>query len=73
MITPVVIQIIFWIGVVVTMIAGFIQLFGGGFAVMTGFLTIILGPIAVRIYCEIIIIFFKINDHLRAIQQNTQR
>jgi uncharacterized protein DUF4282 len=73
MITPVVIQIIFWIGVVVTVIAGFIQLFGGGFAVITGLLTIILGPIAVRIYCEIIIIFFKINDHLRAIQQNTQR
>jgi Domain of unknown function (DUF4282) len=73
MLTPIVIQIVFWIAVVITVIAGFIQLFGGGFAVITGLLTIILGPVVARIYCEIVIVFFRINDHLRHIQQNTQR
>jgi uncharacterized protein DUF4282 len=73
MLTPIVIQIVFWIAVVIAVIVGFIQLFGGGFAVITGLLTIILGPIVARIYCEIVIVFFRINDHLRQIQQNTQR
>jgi hypothetical protein len=73
MLTPIVIQIVFWIAVVITVIVGFIQLFGGGFAVITGLLTIILGPVVARIYCEIVIVFFRINDHLRQIQQNTQR
>jgi uncharacterized protein DUF4282 len=73
MLTPVVIQIVFWIAVVITVVVGFIQLFGGGFAVITGLLTMILGPVVARIYCEIVIVFFRINDHLRQIQQNTQR
>jgi len=73
MITPAVIQIIFWIAVVIAVIAGFVELFHGGLAVITGLLTIILGPLAARIYCEIVIIFFRINEHLRQIQHNTQR
>ena len=38
-----------------------------------GLLLLIFGPIVARIYAEILIIFFRINDHLRAIQHNTQR
>jgi hypothetical protein len=73
MITPAVIQIIFWIAVVIAVIAGFVQLFHGGLAVLSGLLTMILGPLAARIYCELVILFFRINDHLRQIQLNTQR
>jgi hypothetical protein len=73
MITPIVIQIIFWVAVVIVVIAGIGQMVHGGFAVVTGLLTIVLGPIAARIYCEIVIVFFRINDHLRQIQHNTQR
>ena len=71
MITPVVIEIIFWIGAVLTILAGIVTMTHGGWSVLGGFLILILGPIVVRIYCEILIIFFRINDHLRAIQQNT--
>ncbi len=73
MITPVVIQVIFWIAVVIAIIAGIVQMINGGWAVLTGLLTIILGPLIARIYCELVIVFFRINDHLRAIQHNTQR
>jgi uncharacterized protein DUF4282 len=75
MITPCVIQAIFWIAVVILIIAGIVQIVGsdGGIAVRTGLATIIIGPLLARIYCEIVILFFRINDHLRAIQQNTQR
>jgi hypothetical protein len=69
MLTPVLIQVLFWIAVVLVVIGGLIMLFSSP---VKGLLLIILGPIAARVYAEIIIIFFRINDHLRAIQHNTQ-
>jgi uncharacterized protein DUF4282 len=71
MITPVVIEIIFWIAAVIAIISGIVTMTHGGWSVLLGFLILILGPLAARVYCEILIIFFRINDHLRAIQHNT--
>ena len=70
MITPLVIEIVFWILVVLTVIGGLITLFGGHgiTSVITGLLTIFLGPLALRIWCEIIIILFRIYDVLRDIR-----
>jgi len=39
-------------------------MFEGGFFVIQGLLTMIIGPLIVRVYCELLIIFFKINDSL---------
>lgn len=71
MITPWVIQVLFWIAVVIAIIAGIVTMTRGGWSILGGFLILILGPLVARIYCEILIIFFRINDHLRAIQHNT--
>jgi Domain of unknown function (DUF4282) len=71
MITPLVIEVIFWIAAAITIIAGIVTMTRGGWAVLGGFLILVLGPLVARIYCEILIIFFRINDHLRAIQHNT--
>jgi hypothetical protein len=75
MITPVIIQIIFWIGVVLCVIGGIIEMIvgiagheGGGGLVFVGFLTLLLGPVVVRIYCEILIVLFSINDTLTDIK-----
>jgi hypothetical protein len=74
MITPVIIQIVFWIGVVLCVLSGFVQIVmgvgghEGGARVLLGLLTILLGPIAVRIYCEILIVLFSINDTLTDIK-----
>jgi hypothetical protein len=74
MITPIVIQIIFWILVVVVVIAGIVALFSGGIqGVLTGLVMIILGPVIVRIYCELIILWFRIYEQLNDIKQNTQK
>jgi hypothetical protein len=62
MVTPTVIQLLFWLGVAVCVIGGFIMLVGG--AVLMGIAYIILGPIIVRIYCELLIVIFRINDTL---------
>ena len=71
MITPLIIQVLFGIGVVLCVIMGLIQVvaglnadFGGGLAVAMGLLFMALGPLAVRIYCEILIVVFSINDTL---------
>jgi len=74
MITPVIIQIIFWVGVVLCLIVGFTTMFvggnyyGSGGGALAGFLIVVLGPVVVRIYCEILIIFFRINETLTEIK-----
>jgi hypothetical protein len=74
MLTPVIIQAVFWLGAAVCMIVGLIFIlsgvgqYGGGPNVLKGFLLLFLGPIGVRIYCEILIIFFRINETLTEIK-----
>lgn len=70
MITPVLIQILFWLAVAFSVIAGIVMLTAGN---ARGVLVIIFGPIMARIYAEILIVLFRINDHLRQIQHNTER
>jgi hypothetical protein len=73
MITPVLIQIIFWVAVVVAVIVGVVMIAEReASSIAGGVLLILLGPIAARIYAEILIVLFKINDHLRQIQQATK-
>ncbi len=79
MITPVIIQILFWIGVAVFVILGFVTIgvgasmpWGGGTTVLIGLAYILLGPVGVRIYCEILILFFRMNETLTEIKNNTE-
>ena len=78
MITPTVIQIIFWIGVIYCIIVGIVMIAvgvagdrGGGAPVLMGIASLILGPLFVRIYCELLIILFRIHDRLTEISNNT--
>lgn len=72
MITPIIIQVLFWIGVAVCVIAGIIQIVsgintpygGGGSVVFMGILLLLLGPILVRVWCEIMLVLFSIHDTL---------
>ena len=82
MVTPAIIQVIFWIGVLVCVIAGLGAMIGGsalpagmggGRGVLSGFLILVFGPILVRVYCELLIVLFRIYDSLSAIQKNTAR
>ena len=76
MITPVIIQILFWIGVIVCLILGLGMVYYGaayyqagmGSYLWKGILLFILGPLAVRVYCEILIVFFRINETLTEIE-----
>jgi hypothetical protein len=76
MVTPVIIQILFWIGAILCLIVGALMVIyganhfqeGQGQFLWKGVLLFVLGPIGVRIYCEILIIFFRINETLTEIK-----
>jgi uncharacterized membrane protein len=81
MITPVIIQILFWIGTILCLIIGAIMVIYGAshFRVSEanylweGALLFVLGPLAVRVYCEILIVFFRINETLTEIKHAVER
>lgn len=73
MVTPVIIQVLFWVGVIVCIIAGVVMIgmgikLPGNQMVLKGVLLAILGPLGVRVYCEILIVFFRINETLTEIK-----
>ena len=79
MVTPLIIKIIYWIGIVgsvlgglVTIISGLVSRFGsGGVAVFSGLLMIVLGPIFTRVMCELMIVQFEIHKNLVEINAKT--
>ena len=78
MITPVVIQVVFWVGACLCAIMGLVGLVAAVRAdsaseILASLLWLVLGPVLVRIYCEVLIIFFRIYDVLQEIRQNTTR
>jgi len=80
MITPLIIQILFWIGAGLCVLGGLIAIisgaasrYGGGGLVLGGLLTLILGPLAVRVWCELVIVMFRMNESLTQIADNTRK
>jgi len=86
MITPVIIKILFWIGIVMSIIAGLIVFFGGiisglgdgGFGAVIGGLiggpvVMLLGVLSARIYAELLILAFRINETLTDIKNLLER
>jgi hypothetical protein len=69
MITPVIIQVIFWVGTVFAILTGLYQVFlgisadfQGGKQVLSGLLLLFLGPLGVRIFCELLIMLFRMKE-----------
>ena len=71
MVTPIIIQGLFWVGVAISVLGGLVSMFRVGF--FAGLLTIIIGPIITRIYCELLILFFRMNETLTEIKNNTTK
>ena len=85
MITPTIIKILFWIGVGLSGLFGIITFFSG-LAVMftesgfTGFLMVIfsliiiaVGILVSRIYCELLIVVFKMHESLTQINEKLDK
>jgi len=65
MITPIIIQVVFWIVVALCLIGGLIQLTQSPLA---GIALILFGPVVARIYAELLIVLFEINNALQDIR-----
>lgn len=75
MLTPLLIQAVFWVGSAVAVVVGLAYLarglslqHGGGAFVFWGLVILLGGPLLVRLYCEIFIVFFRINETLTEIK-----
>lgn len=79
MVTPVIIQVIFWVGAILCIvIGGMMIIYGAGRMgqvpyLWKGIFLLVLGPLGVRVYCEILIIFFRINETLTEIKHLIER
>lgn len=75
MITPKIIQLIFWISAGLFILGSFgIMIAGGTFwTFLLALLVIILGPLLVRVWCEILIVKFKINENLQYLKDNLRQ
>ena len=79
-VTPVIIQAVFWIGLIVTILMGAGMISSGlvGGAEGTPFLFlglayILFGPIVVRVYCELLIVIFRLNETVTEIHRDLRR
>ena len=72
MITPTLIKVVFWIGLVVSVIFGLGLLIAGGSTAtrIFGLAYLFFGPLLVRVYCEVLIVVFKMNETLSSIDHS---
>jgi len=73
-----VITVLFWIGIAVVLIGGIVMIIMGAMEqeiglVLMGLGYVVLGPIGVRIYCEVIVVLFRINNTLTEIKNLLSR
>ena len=78
MVTPILIQIAFWLGVIACVVVGFLMLNRAAeleeyrksaeMLRLQGIGLIVLGPFAVRIYCEFMILLFRMSETLTDIK-----
>lgn len=78
-ITPSLIRVFYWLSLALTLLAGLsfivtalgmmaINFFAGLFMLIGAMLFILAGIIFVRIVCELVMVLFRINEHLGAIR-----
>lgn len=65
MITPKILVIVYWLLLVSVVLGGLFTMFNGGF--FSGLAMAIGGAIGVRIWCELLIVIFKIHENLKRI------
>ena len=60
MIAPLILQGLFWLGVVICVLGGLASILQGQF--LAGLGIILIGPLLVRVYVELFMVMFKINE-----------
>ena len=66
MITPKIITIVYWL-LLISVVASGLGIMVSGHGIFYGLLTIVGGTVSVRIFCELTIVLFKVNENLKTI------
>jgi Domain of unknown function (DUF4282) len=66
MLTPTIIVVVYWIILVGAVVGGLVTMFSSSF--LTGLFTIVGGVLFGRIWCELLIVLFKMNDALQTLK-----
>ena len=69
MVTPTIIQAIFWVGSVALFLGGTAIMRASDGRLLFGLSVAILGPLMLRVYCEVLILVFKIHERANAAVQ----
>jgi hypothetical protein len=74
MITPKIITFVYWLLLLIALAAGLGAMFGGfgGFSIakfFIGILYAVLGAVGARIWCELLIVLFKMNEALQELRR----
>ena len=71
MLTPKIITLVYWLLLVVAVIAGLTKMFGGfSFGnLLAGLAYAVGGAVAARIWCELLIVLFKIHENIRKLAE----
>ena len=78
MLTPKFITVIYWLGLIGVVLSGLGSIFLMGFQYVTfggfirGLFITVAGAIAVRVWCELMIVLFKINENVQKIASSKQ-
>lgn len=65
MLTPKIITAVYWLLLLASLISGLGMMFGPAGSLLGGLGVIILGAVGARIWCELLIVLFKINENLK--------
>lgn len=69
MVTPKFISVFYWLLLVFVLLSGLGVMFTG--SVLAGLLGIVIGAIGVRVWCELLIVMFKIHENIKKIAERT--
>lgn len=75
-VTPMAIQILFWIGVAVTVILGVTLIAssrGAAIFVIRGLVWMFVGPIVTRVVCELLMVLFTMQERIDEIRERFER
>lgn len=75
LITPPLVQVIYVLGAILVTIGGLLTMVGttGRPEVLSGLLIIVFGNLIWRVYMELVMLLFRINDGIQGIERNTRR
>ncbi len=74
MLTPKIITVVYWLFLLAAVFGGIGSMFGGynGFTIggfFLGLFYMVIGAVAARIWCELLIVLFKMNEALQEIRK----